>query len=46
MAAVTISALNEVCNMHSDLKSYETMINPLQISDMLADWTDPRKLAK
>ncbi|ORE13224.1 hypothetical protein BCV71DRAFT_246469 [Rhizopus microsporus] len=46
MANITMSALTEVCNMHEDLKPYETMINPIQISDMLADWVDPRKLAK
>ncbi|KAI9254666.1 nuclear condensing complex subunit [Sporodiniella umbellata] len=46
MTAVAISVLNEVCTMHSDLKPYEKMSTPLQISDMLADWTDPRKLAR
>lgn len=43
---VTISALEELCNTHIDLQEDEVMVNPNQIADMLADWTDPRKLAK
>ncbi|KAI8066111.1 nuclear condensing complex subunit [Thamnidium elegans] len=46
LSNVTILALEELCNTYSDLKSDEIMVNPMQISDMLADWTDPRKLAK
>lgn len=43
---VTIPALEELCNTFNDLEEEETMVNPTQISEMLADWTDPRKLAK
>ncbi|KAI9245790.1 nuclear condensing complex subunit [Helicostylum pulchrum] len=46
LSNVTILALEELCNTYSDLKPDEIMVNPMQISDMLADWTDPRKLAK
>lgn len=46
MANIVISALEELCNTYNDLAKDETMVNPMQISDMLADWTDPRKLAK
>ncbi|KAI8880336.1 hypothetical protein K501DRAFT_15461 [Backusella circina FSU 941] len=43
---VTVSALEELCNVNEDLEENETMVAPVQISDILADWTDPRKIAK
>lgn len=46
MANVTISALEELCNTYVDLEKDESMVSPMQISEMLADWTDPRKLAR
>lgn len=46
MSNIVISALEELCNTFNDLAKDETMVNPMQISDMLADWTDTSKLAK
>jgi condensin complex subunit 3 len=43
---VTVSALEELCNVSEDLEESENMVAPVQISDILADWTDPRKIAK
>ncbi|KAI8373382.1 nuclear condensing complex subunit [Choanephora cucurbitarum] len=42
---ITIPALEELCHVYSDLAVDETMTNPKNISDMLADWNDPEKLA-
>jgi condensin complex subunit 3 len=46
LSTVTIAALEELCNVYNDLDKDETMTNPRQIAEMLADWNDPRKLAK
>lgn len=35
----------ELCDTYADLEKDERMVNPAQISDMLADWTDPRRIA-
>lgn len=40
-----MSALQELCETYTDLEQDEEMVSPSQISDMLADWTDPRKIA-
>ncbi|KAI7899163.1 nuclear condensing complex subunit [Cokeromyces recurvatus] len=42
----SIPALEELCNIYGDLEKDETMTNPKQISEMLADLSDPRKLVK
>ncbi|KAI9278371.1 nuclear condensing complex subunit [Phascolomyces articulosus] len=44
LAGVTVSALIDLCETHADLEKDEKMAPPVRISDMLADWTDPRKI--
>ncbi|KAI9477970.1 MAG: nuclear condensing complex subunit [Benjaminiella poitrasii] len=46
LAAIAVPALEELCNIFADLEKDETMTHPKQISDMLADWCDPRKLVQ
>ncbi|CAO3654330.1 unnamed protein product [Mucor fragilis] len=43
---ITLAALEELCNIYTDLEKDENMTNPKQIAEMLADWNDPRKLTK
>ncbi|KAI9319753.1 nuclear condensing complex subunit, partial [Dichotomocladium elegans] len=45
MAKVAIPAILELCEIYKDLGRDEKMVSPSQIADMLADWTDPRKIA-
>ncbi|KAI8986589.1 nuclear condensing complex subunit [Pilobolus umbonatus] len=43
---ITIPALNELIDIYSDLDEGEEMVSPTQIAAMMADWVDPRKLAR
>ncbi|KAI7876242.1 hypothetical protein K492DRAFT_167295 [Lichtheimia hyalospora FSU 10163] len=45
MVKIAIKALMELCDTYADLEKDERMVTPAQISDMLADWTDPRRIA-
>ncbi|KAI9489252.1 nuclear condensing complex subunit [Zychaea mexicana] len=44
LAQVAIPALLNLCDTYVDLEKDEKMATPTRISDMLADWTDPRKI--
>ncbi|KAL0097913.1 nuclear condensing complex subunit, partial [Phycomyces blakesleeanus] len=46
MAEVAVEALEDLCSTFDDLDENEKMTSPGQIADMLADWTEPRKVAK
>ncbi|KAI7850196.1 nuclear condensing complex subunit [Circinella umbellata] len=44
LAKVAVPVLLNLCDTYSDLEQDEKMAPPARISDMLADWTDPRKI--
>ena len=41
---MAVPVLLNLCDTYSDLEEDEKMAAPARISDMLADWTDPRKI--
>ncbi|KAF7725065.1 hypothetical protein EC973_000472 [Apophysomyces ossiformis] len=43
---VCISALQDLCETYTELEEDEEMVSPSLIADMLADWTDPRKITE
>lgn len=45
LAEITLHALIELCNLFEDLGDDESMLDPKKISEILADWNDPDKLA-
>ncbi|ORX63182.1 hypothetical protein DM01DRAFT_1331258 [Hesseltinella vesiculosa] len=44
MARIAVSAIQELVDTYLDLQEDEKMIDPKRISEMMADWTDPRQL--
>ncbi|KAI8141539.1 nuclear condensing complex subunit [Fennellomyces sp. T-0311] len=44
LAKIAVPALLNLCDTYTDLEKDEKMASPSRISDMIADWTDPRKI--
>ncbi|KAI7867392.1 nuclear condensing complex subunit [Spinellus fusiger] len=44
LSSVTVEALEDLCITYDDLNGDEKMVSPVQIADILADWTDTSKV--